>query len=68
MPKPESHLTVWIDALITALPTALAIEWKGLQKKFFNRKPSIWERFAIIFLGTALSIYLFYFIFNLGGK
>jgi hypothetical protein len=63
MYKPESHLEILILSLIASIPATLAIIWKREQKKL-NREPHAWEYFIILFFGTMLFLYLFYFLLN----
>lgn len=60
-----NHTKIWIDSLIAALPIGLAFEWAYLQEKWFGRKPQQLEHFLVIFIGTALTIYIFALLFKI---
>lgn len=62
--KPLGHFTIWIESLMAAIPVGIAFEWKNIQKHFFNRTPHFTERFLIVMLGTALTLYVFSYIFK----
>jgi hypothetical protein len=62
MPKPESHLEIWADSLIVAIPATLAFQWPSIQKNLFGREPNGWERFLVFLFGTALTVYLVYYV------
>lgn len=66
MPKKLTHLEIWVDSLIVAIPATIAFEWTEIQRQFFNREPSIYERFFVFFFGTAFGLYLFYYILGTG--
>lgn len=63
--KGMTHGQIWLDALISAIPVGIAIEWKDIQMKFFNRKTHFFEHLLVVLLGTAFTLYVFSYTMKL---